>query len=283
MTAPAIPFVKGHGTENDFILIPDPDDVIELSAVAVRALCDRRSGIGADGVIRMAPGADGFVMDYRNADGSLAEMCGNGARVFARYLYSEGWAPAGPITLITRGGRRVAEATADGGIRVEMGRVRLGAAGETTVTLLDGTRRTLIGTSANVGNPHLVVDSPVTLPELDLTVPPVFDAAQFPAGVNIEFVSRTARPAGDPPPGDGMVAMRVYERGSGETRSCGTGTVAVAAMHLARNGRETGEVDVVVPGGAVRVRVEAGESTLTGPAVLVASGTINGGWWAAVG
>ena len=109
MDRPALAFVKGHGTENDFVLLPDPEGTLELTAELARALCDRHAGIGADGVIRVARDDAGrFVMDYRNADGSLAEMCGNGARVFARYLVDAGWASPGRIDFVTRGGLRTA-------------------------------------------------------------------------------------------------------------------------------------------------------------------------------
>ena len=108
-----IEFVKGHGTENDFILLPDAAGTLEVTEAQVRALCDRHAGIGADGVIRVAPTPAGtaapFFMDYRNADGSLAEMCGNGARLFARFLVDAGWAPAGTVAFETRGGTRSAQ------------------------------------------------------------------------------------------------------------------------------------------------------------------------------
>ncbi len=271
-----IAFLKGHGTENDFVLLPDPDNILDVDAAQVRALCDRRAGIGGDGVIRVAPSGDGdrFLMDYRNADGSPAEMCGNGARVFAHFLYTAGWVPPGPFTFVTRGGLRNARRTADGAIAVGMGPVLVTGPATTGARLTDGEWITCTGVTVDVGNPHLVVMTDLALDDLDLTVAPRYDATAFPSGVNIEFVSVQSPTA---------VAMRVFERGVGETRSCGTGTVAVAAAHLAARGLTSGEVTVTVPGGVVTVTVDPTDSTLTGPAVIVAAGELNEEWWRAVG
>jgi diaminopimelate epimerase len=272
--AAAPEFLKGHGTENDFVLLPDPDDVLDLTAGRIRALCDRRAGIGADGVIRVVPVRDGgperFFMDYYNADGSVAEMCGNGARLFARYLVDAGWAEPGSIVFRTRGGTRVARLAAVGDVSIDMGPAVLGAR---TCALVGG--REFAGVAVDVGNPHLVcagVADEDALATLDLTRQPGFDPELFPDGVNIEFVTAL---------GAEEVAMRVHERGVGETRSCGTGTVAVAAAHLAGSGRAVGRVAVRVPGGRVTVDVTDSTSILTGPAVLVARGHIDAGFWAA--
>ena len=266
-TLEGVPFVKGHGTENDFILLPDPDGTLEVTPAQVRALCDRRAGLGADGIIRVVRGGgpDGgdFFMDYRNADGSLAQMCGNGARVFARYLIDRGWAPPGKLLFATHGGLRSADVPPAGDVTIRMGPVKLGG---TTVASPIG--HEMPGVAVDVGNPHLVCLTDVDLQTLDLTGQPGFDSAVFPTGVNIEFVSVLD---------DDRVAMRVHERGVGETRSCGTGTVAVAAAYLASTGRAVGTVAVGVPGGAVTVTIEDEDSTLTGPAVLVASGTVDRG------
>ena len=130
MDRAALAFVKGHGTENDFVLLPDLDGGLELTAELARALCDRHAGIGADGAIRVARNDSGqFFMDYRNADGSSAEMCGNGARVFARYLVDAGWASPGRIDFVTRGGLRTAELGAEGDVTIHMGPVTVGPPG----------------------------------------------------------------------------------------------------------------------------------------------------------
>jgi diaminopimelate epimerase len=277
-----IPFRKGHGTENDFVLLPDPDGALELTEARVRALCDRRRGLGADGVLRVVrtaalgepadPAAEWF-MDYRNADGSVAEMCGNGVRVFARYLVEAGLVAAeqvagGELLVGTRGGTkrvRFGTGTEADQVSVAMGEVRLGG---TSTATLGG--REFTGLVVDVGNPHLACVTDVPLDELDLTGAPGYDPAVFPAGVNVEFLV---------PARDGVTRMRVYERGVGETRSCGTGTVAAAAAALRHDGRSTGALTVVVPGGRVRVELAGGGATLTGPAVLVAAGELDPDWW----
>ncbi|MET8528652.1 diaminopimelate epimerase [Micromonospora sp. NPDC005172] len=273
-------FTKGHGTGNDFVLLPDPDGQLDLTPELVAALCDRRRGIGADGVLRVVRAAkhpDGagqageaeWFMDYWNADGSFAEMCGNGARVFVRYLLDTGLAtPAGAaLPVATRAG--VVRALVEGGaVSVEMRRPRLYDESSATLGGL-----TLSGTVVDVGNPHLVcvLPSGVELPALDLTVAPGFDPTVFPAGVNVEFIA-----AGDPVDDtDGHSLMRVYERGSAETLSCGTGACAVAAVALRDAGRDAGVVAVDLPGGRLTVTVTEDSCWLSGPAVLVATGEVD--------
>jgi diaminopimelate epimerase len=271
-----IAFLKGHGTENDFVLLPDPDGALELTEARVRALCDRRGGLGADGVLRVVrtralgelAGPEWF-MDYRNADGSIAEMCGNGVRVLARYLVEAGLVGGTEFVVGTRGGPKSVRIGADGEIGVGMGEVRVG--GESVATLAGTSFEGLI---VDVGNPHLACVTEVDLDGLDLCRAPTHDAAVFPHGVNVEFVS---------PLRDGAVWMRVYERGVGETRSCGTGMVAAAVAALRDQGRSTGELSVHVPGGRVRVGIGEHGATLTGPAVLLARGELTADWWRSVG
>ncbi|MFC4021800.1 diaminopimelate epimerase [Micromonospora sp. GCM10011542] len=272
-------FIKGHGTGNDFVILPDPDNQLELTAELVAALCDRRRGVGGDGVLRVVRAAkhpDGtdladeaeWFMDYWNADGSFAEMCGNGARVFVRYLLEAGLAtPAGAaLPVATRAG--LVRARVDGDVvAVEMRRPRVYDASTATLGGL-----TLTGAAVDVGNPHLVCALPagLELSGLDLTRAPEFDAALFPAGVNVEFTA-----PGEPVDGaDGHTLMRVYERGSAETLSCGTGACAVAAVALRDAARDTGTVAVDVPGGRLTVTVTDDSCWLAGPAVLVAAGEV---------
>ena len=264
-----VPFVKGHGTENDFVLLPDPDGSLEVTAAQVRAVCDRHAGLGADGVIRVAPAPPGseaaFVMDYRNADGSFAQMCGNGARVFTRFLVDDGWAVPGRLQFSTRGGMRTADVPITGDITIGMGPVFVGNASTARIGDLE-----IDGVAVDVGNPHLACLTDVDLIGIDLSVSPSYDKGDFPEGVNIEIITTT---------GADRIRMRVHERGVGETRSCGTGTVAAAAAYLRARDRSTGTVEVAVPGGAVTVTISDDGSTLTGPAVLVAAGTIDGAFW----
>ncbi|KQT94905.1 diaminopimelate epimerase [Marmoricola sp. Leaf446] len=270
-------FVKGHGTENDFVLVPDAGGKHELQPGQVALLCDRRAGLGADGVIRVvrtdatddpaavaARGEATWFMDYRNADGSLSEMCGNGIRVLGRFLATHADVDArGPLPIATRAGTKVltfADGDPLGEITVDMGAPAL--LGETTVSVGD---RSWPAVHVSMGNPHAVafVDS------LDdagpLTTAPGHDEGTYPDGVNVEFVVRR---------GEHHLAVRVHERGSGETRSCGTGACAVAVAAAVADGAERGTAYTVdLPGGTLRlVWTEDDRVLMTGPAVLVAEG-----------
>ncbi|GAA2245470.1 diaminopimelate epimerase [Streptomyces ruber] len=279
-----IAFLKGHGTENDFVIVPDPENAIDLPPAAVAALCDRRAGIGGDGLLHvvrsaahpearaMAAEAEWF-MDYRNGDGSVAEMCGNGVRVFARYLQHAGHAAEGDLTIATRGGVKTVHLAKDGDVTVGMGRARL-PEGDVTVAVGE---RSWPARNVNMGNPHAVafVDDlghAGTLYE----APSFSPAAAYPDGVNVEFVVDR---------GPGHVALRVHERGSGETRSCGTGACAVAVAAARRDGADpavTGlpaTYTVDVPGGTLVITERPdGEIEMTGPAVIVAEGEIDAEW-----
>lgn len=273
-----ITFLKGHGTQNDFVLLPDPDATLDLTEKRMRALCDRQRGIGADGVLRIvrtsalssdvsgaAGSASDWFMDYRNADGSIAEMCGNGVRVFARYLVDAGLVDASEFVVGSRAGDRPVVVNADRSVTIDMGKA---AVTGTSAATLVGTR--YAGIAVDVGNPHLVTTLDTDVAELDLTRQPDVDPADFPHGVNVEFLNRL---------GDDVLRMRVFERGVGETRSCGTGTVAAAAADLYADGEDTGTRIVRIPGGEVTVRVQATGATLTGPAVILAEGVLDDDWW----
>ncbi|RYZ28215.1 MAG: diaminopimelate epimerase, partial [Propionibacteriaceae bacterium] len=211
-------FSKGHGTQNDFVVLLDRENVLDPTPDDVRWLCDRRAGIGGDGLLRAVlarhvPEWDGdpglWFMDYRNADGSVAQMCGNGVRVFVRYLLDEGLASGPDVDVATRAGLKPASVLVDGRVRVGMGTVRVDP-GTVRVTTDDGTAYD--ATPVDVGNPHAVSFVPAVA-GVDLVRAPVWaPGAAFPEGVNLEFVE---------PVGERHVAMRVFERGVGETRSCG--------------------------------------------------------------
>lgn len=261
-------FAKGHGTENDFVIISDPHDELELDAQLVRALCDRRAGIGADGLLRVVRDDDGlWFMDYRNADGSIAEMCGNGVRVFAHWLVAEEGVTDSSFDIRTRAGLRHVTVHSANAQRAEV-TVGMGPATVTGVSTARMGEWNFAGLGVDVGNPHLAAVVPgldsAQLAAVDLCAP-TCDEDFFPAGVNVEIVTPLA---------DGTVHMRVYERGVGETRSCGTGTVAAALAALADAGQGSGTVRVVVPGGEVVVEI-GDECTLTGPSVIVARGSVD--------
>ncbi len=260
-------FAKGHGTGNDFVILPDLDDRLKLTGELVRRLCDRRMGIGGDGVLRVVPAGSGWFMDYWNADGSFAEMCGNGIRVFARYLLDHGLAAGQDLAIQTRAGLRTVRRESQEQFSVDMGPVKVGGPATARVG-----GQSYDGLSVDVGNPHLVllVSEPVS--GFDLTKPPGVTDSDFPDGVNVEVIR---------PIGDLAVEMRVHERGSGETLSCGTGAVAAAAAASVAAGRWPDGSDrwlIRVPGGTLTVTPGATASALTGPAVIVAEGEISTSW-----
>ena len=287
---------KGHATENDFLLLADPDGARELDAAAVAALCDRRAGLGADGVVRVvrtrafaeaaeaaAHGAEWF-MDYRNADGSPAEMCGNAARLVIAFLEDEGLLSledGETVLLGTRGGVRTVWRTGDL-YTVDMGpwglpggaeAVRRGFDVAVQAAGLEGTRA---GLSVTMPNPHTVVALPdvAELESADL-VPLVAVDPLPPEGTNVELVVPLGEDTLDGETA-GTVRMRVQERGAGETRSCGTGACAVAVALHAWGGTGAPRLwRVLVPGGELLVRLtEDGRALLTGPATLVARVTL---------
>lgn len=279
-----IAFLKGHGTENDFVIVPDPDNALSLPADVVARLCDRRAGIGGDGLLHvvrsaahpeardMADAAEWF-MDYHNADGSIAEMCGNGVRVFARYLQRAGLAEEGDLTVATRGGPKRVHLAKNGDITVSMGRALLP---EESATVSVGDR-SWPARNVNLGNPHAVVFVDDLEHAGDLyTAPPVSPGTVYPDGVNVEFVVDR---------GPRHVGMRVHERGSGETRSCGTGACAVAVATARRDGADPARTGlpatyrVDLPGGTLVITEHPdGAIDMTGPAVIVAEGVIDPVW-----
>ncbi|MHA6763226.1 diaminopimelate epimerase [Streptacidiphilus sp. PAMC 29251] len=285
-------FLKGHGTENDFVIVPDPEGELDLSSAQVARLCDRRAGIGGDGMLRvvrsavhpeaapMAAEAEWF-MDYRNSDGSIAEMCGNGVRVFARYLVLAGLASSGELAVATRAGVRRVRIGAEGPdgpgqVTVQMGRAELPGPDGIRVTVDE---RQWPAVHVSMGNPHAVafVDDLAHAGSL-LDAPAVAPAAAYPTGVNVEFVVDR---------GPRHVAMRVHERGSGETRSCGTGACAVMIAAARRDGVDpalTGRPEtytVDLPGGRLLItELVDGTVEMTGPAVILAEGEIDPLWLA---
>jgi diaminopimelate epimerase len=286
-----ISFTKGHGTGNDFVLFADPDGDVDLTPRQLAIIADRHFGVGADGVIRavrsrsLPDGAAALAeddaaewfMDYHNSDGSPSEMCGNGIRVYAKFLLDNGLAElpdGGTLPIGTRGGVRDVQRNLSG-FQVDLGRWRLDG-GEPLVRARN-LKVARPGLGVNVGNPHVVValSSVAELESADLSVIPIVEPEQV-GGVNVEFVVPV-----DPmiQGGMGHIRMRVHERGSGETLSCGTGAVAaaLATRHWAGAGAPN-RWKVEVPGGTLGVRMwpaEDGEHvSLSGPAEFVYSGVI---------
>ncbi|MED5800199.1 diaminopimelate epimerase [Gordonia sp. Z-3] len=292
---PALHFVKGHGTQNDFVILTDPAAHLDLTQAHVAALCDRRRGIGADGLLRVVRSAalvergvldalpdgvapDDWFMDYRNADGSIAEMCGNGVRVFAHHLRASGLVAADRFTVGSRAGARPvvvhAHDAVHADVTVEMGTVRRD--GDSLVRIGDDVYR---GVMIDVGNPHLACVVPdltaTDLAAIDFSDGVVLEPGAFAHGANVEIVTAPGTPDGQ---GRLPASMRVFERGVGETRSCGTGLVAAGAAVLAHQGESAGTLCITVPGGRVEVGIRADGSHLRGPSMLVAEGHLRPGW-----
>ena len=292
-------FTKSHGTANDFVVLADLADDLELSASLARALADRRRGIGADGVIRIgapvsapsgaATDADAF-MDHRNADGSTAEMCGNGVRVVAKHVVDRHLVVPGPdgeVRVATRAGVKrvrvvgrhrdgtVAEVAVDMGVPVFTPSAVPFEADHEDALLhpveVDGKVHQLAVVS--MGNPHGVLRvEDVDTAEVASLGPRLETHRRFPAKANIGFAEVVSR---------SELRLRVWERGVGETAACGTGACA-AVVSLQRLGDLDEEVAVRLPGGTLVIRHPAGSSVvMTGPAVEVARGHVDDAWLAA--
>ena len=274
-------FVKAHGTGNDFVLLPDLADDMTLTADLTRRLCAPHLGLGADGVIRIAPprsGTDADVfMDYRNADGSIAEMCGNGVRTVAKYALDRELVEGNTISVDTRAGVKavqVVQRDAEGRVhlvRVDMGVPAPGERTSITVDAPDGPESYEVAT-VSMGNPHavLVTDDVATAPVT--TIGPLIERhPAFPNGANVEFIAVR---------GKDQITGRIWERGVGETMASGSGAsaMAVGAWMRGLTGRTC---QVTLPGGTLDIDWSSERLYVTGPAVEVASGTIDPSWMTA--
>jgi diaminopimelate epimerase len=263
-----IEFSKMHGAGNDFVVVGDMSDSWTVSSDAARRLCDRRTGVGADAVIRIVPRGTGYEMDYRNADGSGSEMCGNGLRVVGKWLGDRGFVSSSVDVLTGSGWRQVTVSRTNGWVdevTVDMGVPQFQSEGQEP--LVCGANEYLL-TRVSTGNPHalLYVDTVDGYP-LGRVAPEIQGAAEhFPEGVNVEIVERLTPTS---------AKVRVFERGVGETHACGSGATAVAA-DLWRHEPSSTTVFVELVGG--RLSFEQGHDRhvfMTGPAVEVFSGTID--------
>ena len=271
-------FAKYHGTGNDFVMLEDLENRLTLTSALVSSLCDRHMGVGADGVIRIAPSAEAdFFMDYWNADGNVAEMCGNGIRCLAKYVYDRGHTSKTELKVDTRAGIKDLDITVSDravlSVRVDMGPPRLTReeipmAGPPEETFVDepmtaGEAR-YRATAVSMGNPHLVLigDGEPSQVDIESLGPALQRHADFPEQTNVEFARVS----------DGVVDVRVWERGSGQTMACGTGACAslVAASMIGLVGRQA---TVRFPGGELEVEwAPDGHVYLTGPATFVFEG-----------
>lgn len=256
----------GHGTENDFLILFDPQGAQQIAPLDIAKMCNRATGIGADGFIRIIKKSEKWFMDYSNSDGSIAEMCGNGIRVMARYLVERGYQPEGIFAIDTRAGIKHLRVPQEGDISVNMGQV----VDEMEEIEVIHNGSSWNGFNISVGNPHAVVfvdslDEVGALGEAPTVNPP----SSYPEGVNVEFVELT---------GANEAKMRVHERGVGETRSCGTGTCAVAlAASLHCKQTLPAVWTIYPPGGRLIVDLDGHfNATLIGPAVLIKDYDISG-------
>lgn len=274
-------FAKYQGIGNDFVMLADPRDEVELTPRLVRALSDRHFGIGADGVIRVAPGVDGadLSMDYVNSDGSIGEMCGNGIRCLALFAREEGMTDATHMRVATPAGLMTIEVEENGRVRVDMGAPIFEPAAipvrwegpEALHAKLEVEGEVVEATCLSMGNPHAVlfVDDPERAPVATLG-PRLETHDAFPNRANVEFV-RVVSPT--------RVEMRVWERGVGETLACGTGACAAAVASRLIGGAEA-EMVVALPGGELEIEWEGylGDDKpvfMTGPAVRSFEGEVD--------
>ncbi|MDQ3538925.1 MAG: diaminopimelate epimerase [Actinomycetota bacterium] len=267
-------FVKVHGAGNDFVLLPDPQDAQPLTPGVVRELCRAHLGLGADGVIRVAPPREGVdadvFMDYWNADGNIAEMCGNGVRCVAKYLADRNLAGNGIVTVDTRAGVKAVQVFRDGNGLVDRARVDMGppVVGKVDEPLDIGGATVGI-TTLSMGNPHavLVVDDVASEPLAELGTR-IGRHEAFAEGTNVELIQILDRRT---------VRGRIWERGVGETMASGTGAsamaVAAAVLGLAER-----QVTVALPGGELDIDWSDATLWVTGPAVEVATGNLDETW-----
>jgi diaminopimelate epimerase len=275
-------FAKYHGIGNDFVMVADLEDTWReaLNAQVVRALCDRRFGVGADGVIRVArAGGDAdLFMDYVNSDGSIGEMCGNGIRCLAIFAREEGLTTKSELRVDTRAGLKIVTIQDGDRVRVDMG-PPIFAPSEVPVewsgpdalhAKVELDEMVLEATCLSMGNPHAVIFTETQPGDPKPLGSAIEKHPMFPNGTNVEFAHLQS---------DDRIEMRVWERGSGETLACGTGAcaVAVAGKLVAGAGDR---VTVALPGGELDVEWGGSLSDeapvyLTGPAQLSFLGEVD--------
>lgn len=262
-----VEYFKGHGTKNDFVIIEDLQDKLEITPEQVKAICDRKTGIGADGILRVVKTNGQYFMDYRNSDGSIAEMCGNGARVFGLYLKQRNLVSDNNFIISTRAGSVKILISNPNAISVTMNSAKIRV---NSVEILNNSK-TYPATGVDAPNPHAVVfvDDLAEIGEL-VNAPTSIPIDEFKDGVNVEFVKKIS---------DTHVQMRVFERGSGETLSCGTGACAVAAVLREQVKNQKNQFQIDVRGGTLHINFVDDKIVMTGPAVIESSGILKESWY----
>ena len=271
-----VQFSKWQGLGNDYIVLHADQLPFELTPERVRLLCDRNLGVGSDGILLIGEptGEARFPLRVFNPDGSEAEMCGNGVRMVARKLRMEGLIQGDTVVLETAAGEIVPKLGEGFQVTVDMGVARFGGEklsefeGECIEETLNAAGRSFTFTFVDVGNPHAVILSPwpLELVPLHEVGPMIEEHAYFPGKANVEFVKVQD---------EHEAKVRVWERGVGETRACGTGATAVAVA-LVRTGKCVSPVTVELPGGKLVVDVEQDWRVfMTGPAEEIYHGDLS--------
>lgn len=262
-----VEYFKGHGTKNDFVIIEDLEDELEITVNQVKEICNRSTGIGADGILRVVKTNGQFFMDYRNADGSIAEMCGNGARVFGLFLKERNLVSDQNFTISTRAGEVEIFISNPNEISVTMNGARI----RSNSVEISNNYKTYPATGVDAPNPHAVVfvEDLSEIGELKIA-PTTNPSDEFKDGVNVEFVKKLS---------DTHVQMRVFERGSGETLSCGTGACAVAAVLREQVKNQKNKFQIDVRGGTLFIEFVEDKIIMTGPAVIESSGVFKESWY----
>ena len=269
-------FSKWQGLGNNYIVLHRDEIPFDLTPERVRLLCDRNFGIGSDGILVIGPqrGEAEFDLQIFNPDGSEAEMCGNGVRMVARKLRMDGSISGDTVVLNTGAGKIVPTLKEGFIVTVDMGVARFGGeklahfSGDAVDEALHAAGRSFKFTFVDVGNPHAVITSPwpLELAPLHEVGPMIENHKFFPGKANVEFVKRVS---------EHEAKVRVWERGVGETRACGTGATATAVA-LVRNGQCQSPVTVELPGGKLEVEVDADwRVRMTGPAEEIYHGDLS--------
>ena len=272
----ALPFHKYEGLGNDFVVVDHTADAGREDAIspdAARALCDRRFGVGGDGVLLLLPPSSSAAsarMKVLNADGSIPEMCGNGLRCAVLHVARKLGQEAGEVIFETDAGLRpciIDDRDRRGLVTVDMGAVTV--TGEARLELGDRAHGTWELSLADAGNPHAITTRAASREVIDVVGPILATHPRFPAGTNVEFAVYK----------ESVIDLVVWERGVGVTHACGTGACATVAVGVAKGlVRVAQEITVNLPGGPLAVTMRSdGHVIMRGPARHVFSGQVSSG------
>ncbi|HVO77533.1 MAG TPA: diaminopimelate epimerase, partial [Methanomassiliicoccales archaeon] len=258
-------FWKYHGLGNDFVLVEDHLGAVRKDPEFARRVCDRHTGVGADGILYV--GADeehDATMRIINSDGSEAEMCGNGIRCVAKHLHDFGLVKKRRMTIRTVVGTKTVECRIRKGavdqVAVDMGKptlrceqIPMSCGGEFVSKDVEVLGTKVKGTAVSMGNPHFVTFEHFTNEQMERVGPAISGSKLFPKRTNVEFAQKKGR----------KIQVRVFERGAGWTMACGTGACATAVAAVANGlAKENEDVEIVLPGGSLWIKVNEGLSSV---------------------